>query len=230
MVNAVYTSSSFTSIAWTILSVEPGRGLQAASTPPFADAAPPRRAYNQISAGGPQIKVGASRPVWRARLVTTKLAGLGALECLCTDLRFGAALRQTGQQMRVITNLRPVPAGTSKLTSCFPAWRPSPTSPLHPRQTQPSGRLGPPYARQVSGPIGRISHIQAGNRGTGRRRCRGLTSYANLPGNGGRDCPLAARGVAVRRRQLADQLDHFGDGLGDPRRTVGEPFHVLLLG
>ena len=101
MVNAVYTSSSFTSIAWTILSMEPGRGLQAASRPPFADAAPPHRAYNPISAGGPQIKVGDGRSVWRARLVTTKLAGLGALECLCTDLRFGAAaLRRTGQQMR----------------------------------------------------------------------------------------------------------------------------------
>lgn len=121
MVNAVYTSSSFTSIAWTILSVEPGRGLQAASTPPFADAAPPRRAYNPISAGGPQMKVGAGRPVWRARLVTTKLSGLGALECLCTDLRFGAvALRRTGQQMRVITNLPPVPAGTSKVDIVFP--------------------------------------------------------------------------------------------------------------
>lgn len=89
MVNAVYASSSFTSIAWTVLSLEPGRGLQAALTPPIADAAPPRRAYNPISAGGPQIKAGAGRSVWRARLVTTKLAGLGALECLCTNLRSG---------------------------------------------------------------------------------------------------------------------------------------------
>ena len=121
MVNAIYTSSSFTSIAWTILSMEPGRGLQAASTPPFADAAPPRRAYNPISAGGPQIKVSTDRSVRRARLVTTKLAALGALECLCTDLRFGAAaLRRTGQQMRVITNLPPVPAGTSQVDVVFP--------------------------------------------------------------------------------------------------------------
>jgi hypothetical protein len=95
--------------------------LLAASTPPFSDAAPPDRAYNQISAGGPQIKVGAGRPVLRARLVTTKLAGLGALECLCTDLRFGAAaLRRSGQQMRVITNLPPVPAGTSRVDIVFP--------------------------------------------------------------------------------------------------------------
>ena len=121
MVNSVYSSSSFTSIAWTILSIEPGHGLGAASTPPFADAAPPRRAYNQISAGGPQIKVDAERPVWRARLVTTKLAGLGALECLCTDLRSGsAAMRLIGQQMHVITNLPPVPPGTSSVDIVFP--------------------------------------------------------------------------------------------------------------
>jgi hypothetical protein len=136
MVNAVYSSSTFTSIAWTILAIEAGRGLRAASTPPFADAAPPRRAYNPISAGGPQIKVGKSRRVWRARLVTTKLAGLGALECLCTDLRSGAAVRLIGQQLRVITNLPPVPSGTSSVDLVFPglttfthiAVRPAPDS------------------------------------------------------------------------------------------------------
>ena len=121
MINAVYGSSSFTSIAWTILSIEPGHGLAAADSPPFADAAPPRRPYNQISAGGPQIKVGSVRHAWRARLVTTRLAGLGALECLCTDLRSGAAaMRLTGQQMRVITNLPPVSPGTSRVDIVFP--------------------------------------------------------------------------------------------------------------
>ena len=121
MVNAVYASSSFTSIAWTVLSLEPGRGLQAALTPPIADAAPPRRAHNPISAGGPQIKAGAGPSVWRARLVTTNLAGFGALECLCTDLRSGgAALRRTGQQMRMITNLPPLPPGTAKVDIVFP--------------------------------------------------------------------------------------------------------------
>jgi hypothetical protein len=121
MINAIYTSSSFTSIAWTIQSMESGPGLEAASTPPIADAAPPRRAYNPISAGGPQIKVGTDRSVRRARLVTTRVAGLGALECLCTDLRFGAAgLHRTGQQMHVITNLPPVPAGTSRVDVVLP--------------------------------------------------------------------------------------------------------------
>ena len=120
-VNAVYASASFTSIAWTILSIEPGLGLGAALIPPLADAAPPPRPHNQISAGGPQIEVGTARPVLRARLITTKLAGLGALECLCTDLRSGAeTLRQDGEQMRVITNLPPLPAGTSTVDIVFP--------------------------------------------------------------------------------------------------------------
>jgi hypothetical protein len=120
-VNGVYTSTSFTSIAWTILSIEPGLGLGAALIPPLADAAPARRPHNQISAGGPQIEAGTGRPVLRARLITTRFAGLGALECLCTDLRFGAAaLRRDGQQMRVITNLPPVPEGTSTVDIVFP--------------------------------------------------------------------------------------------------------------
>jgi len=124
MINVIYTSRSFTSIAWTIQSMESGRGLQAASTPPFADATPPRRAYNPISAAGPQVKVAADRSVRRARLVTTKLAGLGALECLCTDLRFGAAgLHRAGQQLHVITNLPPVPAGTSRVDVVLPGVR-----------------------------------------------------------------------------------------------------------
>jgi hypothetical protein len=120
-VNAVYASTSFTSIAWTILSIEPGLGLGAALIPPLADAEPPPRPHNQISAGGPQIEVGSGRTVLRARLITTKLAGLGALECLCTDLRSGAEnLRQDGEQLRVITNLPPIPAGTSTVDIVFP--------------------------------------------------------------------------------------------------------------
>jgi hypothetical protein len=120
-VNAVYASSSFASIAWTILSVEPGLGLGAALLPPFADALPPRRAHNQLSAGGPQIEVGTDQRTLRARLMTTRFAGRGTLECLCTDLRSGAAaMRQNGQQMQVITNLPPVPAGISTVDIVFP--------------------------------------------------------------------------------------------------------------
>jgi hypothetical protein len=118
-INGVYASRSFTSIAWTIQSLEPGQGLISASSPPFADASPPVHAYNPISAGGPQIRT--ARGVLRARLITTKLAGDGALECLCTDLRTGAAaLRHAGAQMKVVTTLEPLPAGTPSVDIVLP--------------------------------------------------------------------------------------------------------------
>ena len=120
-VNAVYTSSTFTSIVWTIHAVGPGQGLRTATTPPLADAEPPPQPYNQASAGGPQIRFGTSPALTRARLVTSKLAGGGALECLCTDLRMGASsLRQMGAQMSVVTTLAPLPSGTSKVDIVFP--------------------------------------------------------------------------------------------------------------
>ena len=121
MVNAVYASSTFTSIVWTIHAVEPGLGLQSASTPPLADAQPPPQPYNQTSAGGPQIRFGTSPALTRARMVTSRLAGGGALECLCTDLRIGASsMRQMGEQMSVVTTLPPLPSGTSKVDIVFP--------------------------------------------------------------------------------------------------------------
>ena len=203
MVNAVYTSSSFTSVAWTILSIEAGHGLGAASTPPFADAEPPRRAYNQISAGGPQIKVGTGRPVWRARLVTTRLAGLGALECLCTDLRSGAAaLRRTGQQMRVITNLPPVPSGTASVDIVFPglttftdvAVTPAPNSAF---------RSAGPAVRGVGFWTYREDKPHPGWRPQGLADPAAAgRSVTGLPSHGRRDCPLSN---SCRGRKLADQ-------------------------
>jgi hypothetical protein len=120
MINAVYASSTFTSIAWTISAVESGPGVQGAEMPPLADAEPPSHPYNQVSAGGPELALG-NGSVARVRLVTTKLAGHGALECLCTDLRIGAAaLRGMGEQMSLVTNLAPIPAGTSKVDIVLP--------------------------------------------------------------------------------------------------------------
>ena len=119
MINGVYASSTFTSIEWTILSLDPGRGLQSAASPPLADAEPPERPYNPISAGGPRLSLGSG--IYRARLVTTKFAGRGALECLCTDLRIGTdALRGIGQQMSAVTTFPPLPAGTPKVDIVLP--------------------------------------------------------------------------------------------------------------
>ena len=119
MINGVYASSTFTSIAWTILSLDPGRGPHTASSPPLPDAEPPERPYNPISAGGPRLSLGSG--IYRARLVTTKLAAQGALECLCTDLRIGAeSLRRIGQQMSAVTTFPPLPAGTPKVDILLP--------------------------------------------------------------------------------------------------------------
>jgi hypothetical protein len=120
-INAVYVSDTFTSIAWTILSIEPGRGLGAASTPPFADAEPPVHPYNRTSAGGPQIKLRTTGSVLHARLITTNFAGHAELECLCTDLRLGAnALRHVGQQLSVVTDLPPVGPQMSEIDVVLP--------------------------------------------------------------------------------------------------------------
>ena len=194
MVNAVYTSSSSTTIAWTILSMEPGRGLQAASTPPFADAAPPHRAYNPISAGGPQIKIGAGRSVWRARLVTTKLAGFGALECLCSDLRFGAAaLRRTGQQMHVITNLPPLPAGTSRVDVVLPGLTTFTDLAVTPVPDSTFRSAGPAVRRHwfldLSGGTS-TSGLETTGLADAVAAGRPVTA---LPGDGGHDCALVPR-------------------------------------
>lgn len=119
MINGVYTSSTFTSMAWTILSLDRGRSLQAASRPPVADKDPPEHPYNLISSGGPQLRLGAT--LYRVRLLTTKFAGTGSLECLCTDVRSEAAtLRNIGQQMHVVTNFPPLPPGTPKVDIVLP--------------------------------------------------------------------------------------------------------------
>jgi hypothetical protein len=119
MINGVYASSTFTSIAWTILSLDPGRGLHTASSPPLADAEPPEHSSHQIAAGGPRLRLGSG--IYRARLTTNKLADQGAPECLCTDLRIGAeSLRRIGQQMSAVTTFPPLPAGTPKVDIVLP--------------------------------------------------------------------------------------------------------------
>ena len=144
------------------------------------------------------------------------------------------ALRQTGQQMRVITNLPPVPSGTSKVDIVFPGLTTFADVAVTPAPDSTFRSAGPAVRECGSGPIGRTSHILAGDHGTGRPHCRGRTSYGTS-GNGRRDCPLSGcrcrrpLGHCGCRRKLADQLDHIGDGVGDSGWTVGEPLHVLTF-
>lgn len=118
-VDAVWSSNTFTSIAWTITSLEGGPGLEAAAGPPFADDPPPSPAYNLIAASGPRLKLAGQAPL-RSRLISSDVGGRRALECLCTDLRaWPSAVKQPYQLVNVVTNLPPVPRRTSAVDLVF---------------------------------------------------------------------------------------------------------------
>ena len=159
--------------------------------------------------------------------MTTRLAGLGTLECLCTDLRSGAAaLRRTGQQMRVITNLPPVPSGTATVDIVFPglttftdiAVTPAPNSAFRVRRT---GRTRSGFLDLSGGPATSwLDTARLADPAAAGRSVTGLSSH------GRRDCPLSNR---CRGRKLADQLNHFCDGIRHPGWTIRETLHVLSL-
>jgi len=119
-VDAVWSSSTFTSIAWTITSLEDGPGLEAATGPPFADDPPPSPAYNLVAASGPRLVLAGEAPL-RSRLIGTEVSGRRVLECLCTDLRaWPSAVQQPSQLLNVVTNLPPIPRRTSVVDLVFP--------------------------------------------------------------------------------------------------------------
>ena len=119
-VDAVWSSSTFTSIAWTITSLEDGPGLVDAAGPPFADDPPPSPAYNLVAASGPRLELAGQAPL-RSRYFSTEVSGRRALECLCTDLRaWPWAVHQPYQLVNVVTNLPPIPRRTSVVDLVFP--------------------------------------------------------------------------------------------------------------
>ena len=123
-VDQVLASSSFTSLQWSIRSVTAGDGLELAGSPPFADARiDPATSYNAVAASGPRLVPAGQPPAaaLRVRLVTTRLRGLGGLECLCSDLRlWAAALTDAGRQVSVVTNLPPLPRGVERVDVILP--------------------------------------------------------------------------------------------------------------
>lgn len=121
-VDEVIASSTFTSARWTIQSLTAGEGLAAAASPPFAEVPDSSRPYNAISASGPQVSpANDTANLVRSRRVSTKAQGLGALECLCSDLRtWAGALRSPGQQVSVVTNFSPLPYYTERVDVAFP--------------------------------------------------------------------------------------------------------------
>ena len=120
-VNAVYRAANFSAVSWTISAVSGGAGLENATVPPIADSAPPAKSYNRTAASGPQLTFPGSPEVLRARLSTTRLAGRGELECLCTDLRlWTVGLHDPGASVSVVTVLPPLPASATSVTLVFP--------------------------------------------------------------------------------------------------------------
>ena len=120
-VNAVYRATNFSAVSWSISAVSEGPGLENATVPPIADGAPPAKSYNLTAASGPQLWIPGRPDVLRARLSTTRLAGRGELECLCTDLRLWAGgLRDQGAAVSVVTVLPPIPASVTGVTPGVP--------------------------------------------------------------------------------------------------------------
>jgi hypothetical protein len=123
-IEAVYVSSTFTAVWWTIQSSSPGPGLDAADQPPIADAHPPPHPGNAVSAGGPQI-LGARGAPLRVRLATSRAAGTGIQECLCTGLRgWAGSLREPSERVSVATILPPLPIGTLQVDVVLPGLPP----------------------------------------------------------------------------------------------------------
>ena len=118
-VDAVYASSTFTSVQWTVQSLTPGPGLDAASDPPLVD-----RAAGPSTASGlrvaPSGSVASARPL-SVRLMSVQDAEPDAVRCLCTQLRdWASSLRQASQQVSLVTNLPPLPRGTQAVDVVLP--------------------------------------------------------------------------------------------------------------
>ena len=177
-IDTVYVSSSFTSILWSIQSVDGGSGLEAADRPPFADDRPPPLAYNPVSASGPQVLAnGGDEPPVRARLATTKLAGRGAWNASVPISGCGrppCAALISG--CRSSPTCRPSRWARRRWTSCCPGSRPWPTSASPPLPIPPSDPPVGSRCRRATGRFGRARRTQVGTVPRGRRRCRSRTN------------------------------------------------------
>ena len=122
--NRVLASSTFTTLEWTIRSVTGGAGLDAASSPPFAepDAAGVEPA-DPVTASGPVLVVetGQGSRTLRARMA--RFDGpdpRAASECLCSPLRgWTSVLSRPDKAVTVVTTYPPLPAGTERVQVRF---------------------------------------------------------------------------------------------------------------
>lgn len=119
-VRRVLRSSTFTSLEWEIVSVTGGRGVEAASTPPFARRDATGTGHNPIVASGPTVRAPGLRDPLRALRLTTDGDPDELGECLCTDLRgWPSVLRRPDKLATVVTNYPALPLGTRQVEVAF---------------------------------------------------------------------------------------------------------------
>jgi hypothetical protein len=126
-VDEVLAGSSSTSLRWTIQSLTAGDGLEAVTTPPFAEApSASARPSNPSSASGPQLRLGGgSRVLLRARQIVVGPLKHGVVECLCSDLRvWASSLQHAEQQASVVTTFPALPNGTQRVDVVLPGLKP----------------------------------------------------------------------------------------------------------
>jgi hypothetical protein len=121
--NRVLSSSTSTTLEWTIKSVTGGAGLDSAFSPPFAEpeAAGPAPA-DPAMASGPVLVVGTAQG---NRTLRTRMARFDgpdprARECLCSPLRgWTSVLRRPDKAVTVVTTYPPLPAGIERIQIRF---------------------------------------------------------------------------------------------------------------
>ncbi len=114
-VDQVLVGPDLTSLTWTVRTLTPGTAINTILEPPLvAPARTSRYDFADGYASGPRIVAvdGRARTPLAAYGMTTKLNGLGRIECLCTDMRlWTTGLQDAGGRASVVTNL---PALTAK--------------------------------------------------------------------------------------------------------------------
>ena len=121
--NRVLASSTFTTLEWTIRSVTGGAGLDAASSPPFAepDTAGAEPA-DPVTASGPVLVVatGQGEPNPADADGEVRRADPRTRECLCSPLQgWTSVLRRPDKAVTVVTTYPPLPAGTDRVQVRF---------------------------------------------------------------------------------------------------------------
>ena len=126
VVNRVVASPRFTSVVWTLYSVD-DQDLRTRPVPPVSRPLPDGvRVATEVPASGPRVRVpGARGGVTGARWTTATIAGVPAYECLCSGLGlWSRGLRSGGGSAHLTTQVGPVPVDQERVDVLFPGLEP----------------------------------------------------------------------------------------------------------